>query len=145
MKKLLLLFVVCVNVTFGFALLADRPPLPPRKQDLVGVWIGYDKEYPDFYRLRLNNDNTGRLVLAWSQGHVDVYDVRWGVTNQTISLKASSARGSAPALACSVTRFNPQVMELQIKGPSNDWERVALLLNDAQLSKRNADTKKHDK
>lgn len=131
-------------VSISLIAIASRPSMSPSRSDLVGVWVGFDTSYPDFYRVNLRENNTGTLVVLFPEGQPDVYALRWEFSERQLLLQASPLTTNCEVIACSVAKVDSRRMEFAINGISNAWKRTALLLNEKKLSARIAESAKHE-
>jgi hypothetical protein len=132
MKTTFCLLAAASFLTVG--VLADRPVRTPTKAELVGSWVGYDDDYPYFYRLNLLEDGTGRLILLRPAPRTDIYNVnQWELSGSTLLMQISPESNSSETVTCSIKSFDYLRMTILIKGTTNRWERTASLLNEKKL------------
>jgi len=118
------------TVTAGAAKLAT----PPTAKELVGVWIGFDRDQLTFSRLKLNQDSTGflaRVSPADTILHVSgvhVYRItKWRVDGWNIEIIVSPA-SNATSVGYIKGRIGLASMRLRIGGPENGgWKEEPLL------------------
>jgi hypothetical protein len=124
----------------------DRPIKRPQEWDLVGHWVGFDDYHPYFYRLNLQANNTGKLVvLLYPKGEPSIYGLRWQLDEKQLQvLDILPLTTNAEAIACSVTRVDFRRMNVVIGGISNAWKRTAMLLNEKSLSSAIIESAKHE-
>jgi hypothetical protein len=126
---------------------SDKKAIPPKPEELVGVWIG-SWEDGDFTRLELRSDTTGDCAFvapAQSVAHeygVQVYRVtRWTVNgwNFIITLTPAEARLEKVYLKGEVGVF---ALELEVGGVDRKWKQKLVLHKESQIQESNLETKR---
>jgi hypothetical protein len=122
----------------------ERPAKPPSNTEIVGVWAGFGKEYPYFYRLDLRPDNAGSLIVLFPNASPDVYRVDWAISNRTVITKLTPFSPGAEPIVCLVSESDGRRMGLTVQGPSGDFKRTASLVNQQRFARAFAESSKHD-
>jgi hypothetical protein len=122
----------------------ERPAKLLSKTDIVGVWAGFGKEYPYFYRLNLRPDNAGSLVVLYPEANPDVYRVVWAISNSTVVTKMTPFSPGAEPIDCSVAEPDSRRMGFIVKGISAEFTRTALLVNQERFARTFAESTKYD-
>ncbi len=124
----------------------DKKAVPPKPEELVGVWIGFWQD-GDFTRLELRSDSTGYCAFvapAESIAHdygVQVYRVtRWTVDGWKfiITLTPAEARLEKVYLKGEVEFYK---LELEVGGVDRKWKQKLLLHKESQIQASNLETK----
>jgi hypothetical protein len=126
---------------------ADKKATPPSAKDLIGAWIGFDRDELYFSRLELRSDSTGffaRVAPADTILHdygVQVYRITgWKVDgwNLVIHLTPVSSNATLVYLRGRLGLFS---LELEIGGPeSKGWKRELLLYPESRIKGSNEET-----
>jgi hypothetical protein len=125
---------------------SDKKAIPPKPEELVGVWIG-SWEDGDFTRLELRSDTTGYCAFvapAQSIAHnygVQVYRVtRWTVNGWkfVITLTPAEARLEKVYLKGEVGFVS---LELEVGGVDRKWKQKLVLHKESQIQESNLETK----
>ena len=126
------------------AVLGTRFGQPPKEEDLLGSWVGYDNVLPTFYRLSLRSNDTGSLIILYGDRSADTYRITWHLRNEGLLLAATPINGSE-AIQCSPRNVEYKRMDLLVRGPStNQWKRTASLLSQRELFKRISESESHE-
>jgi hypothetical protein len=150
--RLTSLFPIFVVLLAG-ALCASRiteakKAMPPAAKELVGVWIGFDKDELTFNRLDLRGDSTGFLArvspadtILHEQG-VHVYRIqKWAVNGWNIEVQLVP-ESNAFAVGYVRGRIDLDSMRLTIGGPENGgWKEEPFLQPESRISTSNQETK----
>jgi len=132
MKKLLIL---CILIgVIPMISLSDRPPNPTLKEELVGSWIGYEQSYPYFYRLRLNPDDTGTVVVVYPEGRPTVYSFKWKFSNPSFKFSASRVGKPDEQIVCEIRKADHLRMQFEMGGPKGDWKRAGELFSEKEMN-----------
>jgi len=118
--------------------------MSPTKEDLVGLWVGFETSYPYFYRINLRKDDTGKMVVLFPQGDPSVYDLRWQFSERQLQLQTSPVTTNSEIITCSVVRVDSRRMDVVIAGKSNQWKRSAMLLNEKILAAGISESARHE-
>jgi hypothetical protein len=140
-----ILFICVVGIVLGGrSSLADLKERPPKTDELVGAWVGYEGGGYCFYRLVLANDGKGSCVALFNDDAVDSYLVEhWELRDGVLTLRLTPTNRGAEKININVRYLNRFKMEVIISGLSEKWERKVLLFNERELQKRIQDSIKH--
>jgi hypothetical protein len=120
---------------------------PPKPEDLIGVWVGFDDDELRFSRLDLRSDFTGYLARVSPSDTilhdigVSVYRVtNWKVEgwNVSISLNAMTSNAESMQMRC---RYNGSSLRLKISGTNGFWERNVILNREERETAANRETR----
>jgi len=149
LTSLCAVFVVfIVGLQCGTKVAEAKKPIPPAAKELVGVWIGFDKDELTFNRLDLRADSTGFLArvspadtILHQQG-VHVYRIRkWSVNGWTIEVQMVP-ESNAFAVGYVRGRIDLGSMRLTIGGPEHGgWKEEPFLQPESRISIPNQETK----
>lgn len=132
--------------TFSYAQEAKKAA-PAMPKELVGAWVGFDKDELTFTRLELRADSTGycaRVSPGDTSLHsygVQVYRInKWGITDRKITIDLAPLSSNAE-----VVDLNGLVgmadLDLEITGLNNKWRRKVLLYPELRIETSNRETK----
>ncbi len=134
-------------VLFTFIALAYKPARPPKPEQLVGVWIGFDEDQLNFTRLDLRADATGfcvRVSPADTSLHdygVEGYRVaKWTMDNWKFNTTLTPATTNAEPVFLR-GRYSIGSLRLEIGGSNGRWKRELLLFRESRLDGANQETK----
>jgi hypothetical protein len=111
---------------------ADHPIRFHQAKEMRGVWVGYDEACLYFYRLQLGDRGKGSLVARFAGESTELYNVRWGLTNDCLRIELSPANERSEEIQLLPSHFDLQRIQLTVKGA--EWERTAVLYNERDLT-----------
>lgn len=140
--------VLLVGLQCGSGIAETKKPIPPAAKDLVGVWIGFDKDELTFNRLDLRADSTGFLARVspadtiLHQLGVHVYRIRkWSLNGWSIEVQMVP-ESNASAVGYVKGRTDFASIRLTIGGRENGgWKEEPFLQPEARISISNQETK----
>jgi hypothetical protein len=117
--------------------------IPPKAEDLTGVWVGFDESQLAFWRLDLRSDATGVFASVSPAGSylhdygVQAYRVtRWAVDKWTFTVSLLAATTNAEPIylrgRCGYTS-----LDLEVGGTTNEWNRKMVLYPESRMDSAN--------
>lgn len=139
-------FAIVIGPLTGSA--TTKKANPPTPEELIGVWIGFDRDELTFTRLELRPDSTGFLArvapadtILHHQG-VHVYGLtRWKVDGWNIEISMSPL-SNATKVGYVRGRVGLASLKLEIGGPENGgWKEELVLYPESRTAVSNQETK----
>jgi hypothetical protein len=132
----------------SLASIADaKKAIPPKPEDLIGVWIGFDDDELVFSRLDLRSDFTGYLARVSPSDTVlhdyGVYAYRvtkWTVDDWNFNISLAAATSNAEAIQVR-GRYNGFSLRLEISGTNGLWKRNVILNREVRESAANKESR----
>jgi hypothetical protein len=132
----------------GAAAAENKKATPPTAKDLVGVWIGFDRDELTFTRLDLRADATGFCArvspadtILHDQG-VHLYRIeKWTVNGWNIEIQMSPL-SNATKVGYVKGRIGLASLRLTIGGPENGgWKEEPFLYPESRVMTSNQETR----
>jgi hypothetical protein len=120
---------------------------PPKPQELVGVWVGFDSDELMFTRLDLRSDFTGycaRVSPADTSLHeygVDGYRItKWTTDDWNFIISLSPSTTNAEPIYLRGHCYWPS-LELEVGGTNGQWNRKLVLCRESRIDGANQETR----
>jgi hypothetical protein len=136
--------ILFLTVAADWATPKNSTRILPSAQDLVGAWIGFDKDCVFFYRITLENRGRGKCEVLYGEKSIDSYNVDdWRVVSNKLVVTVSPVNRSSEEIEIRVTYVDHLSLEMNISCTSPRWERKAILFNEIELLRKLDVCKKH--
>lgn len=143
----LLWFAGLLLVAVTLVAFASKKARPPKPEELVGVWVGFDSDELEFTRLDLRPDFAGycaRVAPADTILHkfgVDAYRVtQWTVDDWKFHINVTPTTTNSEAIYLR-GRFNGFSLRLEVGGTNRQWKRDLILYRETRINASNHETK----
>jgi hypothetical protein len=145
-RLILAMLTIFTLPTFIYAREAKRAT-PPTAKELVGTWIGFDRDELTFTRLELHADSTGYLArvspadtILHDYG-VQAYRVnKWSVSDWNVAIDLTPISSNAEVLYLK-GRAGMADLDLEIGGLNKRWKLKVLLYPESRIETSNRETK----
>lgn len=140
--------ILTAIVLVSVASTADaKKAIPPKPEDLIGVWIGFGDDELDFSRLDLRSDFTGYLARVSPSDTIlhdyGVYAYRvtkWTVDEWNFNISLAAATSNAESIQMR-GRYNGFSLRLEISGTNGLWKRNVILNRELRETAANKETR----
>ena len=121
--------------------------MPPKMDNLTGVWIGFDESELDFCRLELRPDATGYFATV-SPADTSLHDygvqayrvTHWTVEEWKFTVSLSPATTNAEPIYLR-GRCDYTSLDLEIGGTTIQWKRKIVLYPESRIDGANQETR----
>ncbi len=124
-----------------------KKAIPPKPEDLIGVWIGFDDDELVFLRLDLRSDFTGYLASVSPSDTIlhdyGVYAYRvtkWTVDDWNFNISLAAATANAYSIQVR-GRYNGFSLRLELSGTDGLWKRNVILYREVREEAANKETR----
>jgi len=126
---------------------AEKKAIPPKPQDLIGVWIGFDDDELFFSRLDLRSDFTGYLArvsprdtILHDYGVFAYRVTKWTVDDWNLDISLTPATPKAESIQVR-GHYNGFSLRLEITGTDGLWKRNVVLDREVRETAANKETR----
>lgn len=120
---------------------------PPKPEELVGVWIGFDEDELDFCRLDLRADTTGYCArvspadTVLNEYGVEAYRVtHWTADDWKFIVSLTPLTTNAEPIYLRGHCYRPS-LSLEVGGANGKWKRKLALYRESRIDGANRETR----
>ena len=142
-----LIWVTTLALAAGFVAYATTKARPPKPEQLVGVWIGFDSDELEFTRLDLRPDFTGYCArvspadtILHEYGVAGYRVTKWGVDEWKFIISLASTTTNAEPIYLR-GRYNGFSLRLEVGGTNGRWKRDLVLHRESRMDGANQETR----
>jgi len=137
-----IVLVAVTSTTF-----ADKKAIPPKPEDLIGVWVGFDDDELFFSRLDLRSDFSGYLArvsprdtILHDYGVFAYRVTKWTVDDWNFNINLTAATPKAESIEMRGL-YNGFSLRLEISGANGLWKRNIILNREIRETAANRETR----
>ncbi len=146
-RRMMICVMAIILVSVASTAYAEKKAIPPKPEDLIGVWIGFDDDELVFSRLDLRSDFTGFLArlsprdaILHDYGAYAYRVTKWTVDDWNFIISLTAATPNAESIQIR-GRYNGFSLRLEISGTNGLWKRNVILNREVRETAANRETR----